>query len=712
MNTATLPLPLSGAVPPRSATPLASHPPKDSFWDRYRVIILAVTLFIVIDLGVLVLNFYTSFQIAEDATSVNLAGRQRMLSQRMTKALLTLELQQRDGLNSQAAQQELQKAVTLFHTTLRAFEQGGTVPGGDGKAVHLPAASGEAALAALRQASTVWGPYEQALAPVLAGRASAAELVAAVTYASHNNVQLLGQMNDLTTALETNASQRATHLRLVQAAGIVLALLNFAYILYKFLSSLRRADAAILSANRENAEILTSVREGLCLVQPDMCLGQQISSSMAGLLGRPVRPGDHLIDTLRPLLFDKDLADAQDYLDLLFAPHVKESLVQSINPLATVAIKHTDARGQLQPRHLSFSFNRVMQEGNVKHLLITVQDISPRILLELQLDAERRRARKEFSALIQALQTDSAVLRSFVERAESQLLQVNDLLRSVSHTSNSLQLRKTVDHIFRLVHTLKGDATSLDMELIADLAHSFEDALQRLRDQPDISGETLLNLPLPLKDLLDKVSTLRQVTQTAPAHTRTATPAEPATPLEAQLASLARKVADSTGKQVITACLIRWPDHPHSDHLRRPVSDMAVQLVRNAVAHGIEAPEQRLARGKPAQGVVRVEVTPTPDEQGLELRVRDDGCGLDPQRLRQRLAELTWYTPEQLADLSDKQVISHIFKPGFSTSDGATEHAGRGVGLDAVQAMLAELDGHLRIQSTPGVSTQFCITLT
>jgi hypothetical protein len=73
---------------------LAKRQGPSGFSRRYRDIIIAVTLFIVIDLGVLVLNFYTSFQIGEDALGVNLAGRQRMLSQRMTKAVLTLDIEQ------------------------------------------------------------------------------------------------------------------------------------------------------------------------------------------------------------------------------------------------------------------------------------------------------------------------------------------------------------------------------------------------------------------------------------------------------------------------------------------------------------------------------------------------------------------------------------------------------------------------------------------
>jgi nitrate/nitrite-specific signal transduction histidine kinase len=267
-----------------SRRPLRMAAEDASFWQRYRVIIIAVTLFIVIDLGVLVLNFYTSFQIAEDALGVNLSGRQRMLSQRMTKALLTLDIEQRDGKDSTAALEELSKAVALFDQTFKGFQGGATVPGGDGKLVFLKAAEGQRARSALSQAAEIWTPYQTALQPVLTQQASPAQLAAAVSFARVNNVKLLGLMNDLTTALEAHATERATHLRRVQAAGILLALLNFAYILYKFLSSLRRADQQIMAANTENQEILDSVREGLyALMLHSSCASPIMGTHFAGI---------------------------------------------------------------------------------------------------------------------------------------------------------------------------------------------------------------------------------------------------------------------------------------------------------------------------------------------------------------------------------------------------------------------------------------------
>ncbi len=677
------------------------------FSKRYRDIIIAVTLFIVIDLGVLVLNFYTSFQISEDAVGVNLSGRQRMLSQRMTKAVLTLDIEQRDGRDGAAALDELRKAVALFDTSFKGFQNGATVPGGDGKPVYLKAAEGMPALKSLEEAAEVWGAYQQALAPVLEARAAPEHMAQAVDFARANNVKLLGLMNHLTTALELNASQRATNLRRVQAAGILLALLNFAYILYKFLSSLRRADNAILAANEENAEILGSVREGLFLLQADLTLGTQISASVKNLLGHQAVPGDRLLALLQPLLYEKDLNDAREYMELLFSAHVRENLVQNINPLSSVEVNLTGARGFEERKFLSFSFNRVMDGGQVRHLLVTMQDITPRMGLEQQLDAERSRARKEFSSLVQALKADSGTLRQFVERAESQLLQVNDLLRSVSDVTGHADTRKVIDKVFRLIHSFKGEASALNLELLAGLANQFEDGLQTLRNAPEITGESLLNLPLPLENLLEKITVFRQITAAKAPSGAVVSAGDVYDPLS-HLYTLAQTVARDLGKQVKTRVVFENQASPLL--LSQPeLNSIAIQLLRNAVAHGIESPADRLAAGKPEAGTLVLQLG-VKDGGDTELRLRDDGCGLSPARIRERLLVLGWYGVEDLQELSDRQVMREIFRPGFSTS-GVNLHAGRGVGLDVVQELTQRLSGHIRLQSTPGAGTEFILTI-
>ncbi len=671
---------------------------------KYRDIIIAVALFLLFDLSVLILNFYTSFQIAEDAVGINLSGRQRMLSQRTAKALLAVEAAKVKGLPQAASLEELKFSASLFDQSLKGFQNGATVPGGNGKPVFLQAAVGPTAADILTKAQTLWTPYQAALAPVLAGNASDTELQTAVDYAKANNLKLLGLMNELTTALEAVASQRANTLRLVQTVGIALALLNFAFILFKFLRRLRMSDAEIDAVSEENREILTSVREGLFLLTPDMQLGSQLSQSAHTLFGRTLQAGQNFFEVLQPLVSERVLGEARDYIDLLFAPHVKEQLIQGINPLSEVKATVKNRLGQDTTRYLSFHFNRVQGAGKVRHLLVTVQDISQKVELEERLHKERQRSQREFSMLLKAFETDPATMRSFVERTEASLLEINDLLRSTSSVSSETQVLKAVDGAFRRIHAIKGDAVSLGLDVLASLAHQFESELQKLKDGGQATGDTLLSLPLPLEDLLTKVAAFKAISARKTSGSESANPVTPDA-FNAVLVKLASDVGRDCQKTIQASVrmgsVLDLPAHKVNQ-----IRDIAIQLVRNAVVHGVEDPAQRAALGKNATGQLQVNLAR--EETGeWQLSVRDDGAGLDAKRIRQKLIDLSWYSPEQLESFSDKQIISHIFKPGFSTASFAGQHAGRGVGLDVVQTHVHSMGARLLLSTVPNQYTEF-----
>jgi signal transduction histidine kinase len=172
------------------------------------------------------------------------------------------------------------------------------------------------------------------------------------------------------------------------------------------------------------------------------------------------------------------------------------------------------------------------------------------------------------------------------------------------------------------------------------------------------------------------------------------------------LGKLAHGVATDSGKKVL-ATVRMGSQGDLQPPARDLVREMAVQLVRNAVAHGIESPATRTASGKAPEGKVDVALTRADDE--WTLSVKDDGAGLSAARIRQRLLDLGWYTPIQLESLSERQIVGEIFKPGFSTAGSVGMHAGRGVGLDLVHANVQRLGGRMTLTSTPGKFTEFRI---
>ena len=128
-------------------------------------------------------------------------------------------------------------------------------------------------------------------------------------------------------------------------------------------------------------------------------------------------------------------------------------------------------------------------------------------------------------------------------------------------------------------------------------------------------------------------------------------------------------------------------------------------LLRNAVDHGIEPPEQRLLAGKPAEGLIRLRAS---HQAGLlVLELTDDGHGVDLDRLRQNIIERQLSPADTAAQLSEEELLTFLFLPGFSLRDTVTEVSGRGVGLDAVQHMVRQLRGAVVLEQTAGEGSRF-----
>ena len=128
-------------------------------------------------------------------------------------------------------------------------------------------------------------------------------------------------------------------------------------------------------------------------------------------------------------------------------------------------------------------------------------------------------------------------------------------------------------------------------------------------------------------------------------------------------------------------------------------------LLRNAVDHGIEAPEQRLLAGKPAEGLIRLRAS---HQAGLlVLELSDDGHGVDLERLRGTIVDRHLSTLETALHLSEEELLTFLFLPGFSLRDKVTEVSGRGVGLDAVQHMVRQLRGAVVLEQAAGQGSRF-----
>jgi two-component system chemotaxis sensor kinase CheA len=168
-----------------------------------------------------------------------------------------------------------------------------------------------------------------------------------------------------------------------------------------------------------------------------------------------------------------------------------------------------------------------------------------------------------------------------------------------------------------------------------------------------------------------------------------------------------RDLARSLSKEVQLE--LRGEDTDLDKNLVEALADPLVHLVRNAVDHGVETPDERLNYGKPRQGLVIL--TAAQEGNHIELTIEDDGRGMDPAVLRRKAVEKGLMDQDSANRLDDKEAFNLIFMPGFSTKTEISDVSGRGVGMDVVKTRISQMNGSVAIDSVRGKGSKITIKL-
>lgn len=139
------------------------------------------------------------------------------------------------------------------------------------------------------------------------------------------------------------------------------------------------------------------------------------------------------------------------------------------------------------------------------------------------------------------------------------------------------------------------------------------------------------------------------------------------------------------------------------------IGDPMVHVIRNSLDHGIETPEEREAKGKPRQGTILVAAYQ--EGNNVMIEVKDDGAGVNPEKVKNKAIERGMITPDQAASMSENELVQLVMLPGFSTADKVTDLSGRGVGTDAVKSKVESLGGEFMMFSKWGEGTRVVIRL-
>ena len=646
------------------------------------------------------------------------------------------ELQTYPGVIAQQLTALRERLETREYTGQAHAELVGTVEHFDDDIQQL-AKRGGAQSPQLKEALRTWQAYSPVLAPVVAfsgepyvdtdsgsslsesGKLYYNDVRQAQLLAKQNVGRLHRLLNGVTRSLETQTSGAAARLRALLSGGVLAALaLAFAAVYLQLTRA--KHERAAREAQEQTRDILKTVREGFFLLDADYKIGSVWSEALTRIFGRSDFAGLSFEKLLEDRVPPTTLATAVKYIKLLWGDRAHENLMKSINPLGQLETALDNGRGGKETRYLQFDFHRVVGPKGVKHVLCSVGDITSNVLLAKELQEAQENANAQVDMMVGMLHVDPLQLGSFLDTTETGLQLINAILKEPARTD--AEFRKKLGGLFRELHSIKGEASALNLMSIANRVHHLEDTVGELKKRAELSGNDFLPMVLKLDELLAHLKGVREMATRLTALKEPAAPASsgaraksPAGERQAgrigedispMLQALAEKLAKDHHKAFkLTLTGITEVPGPYI----ATVKDCVIQMLRNAAVHGIEPSDARRAQTKADVGAVRVDFHRSGD--GYELVFEDDGAGISPQALKDAAVRKNIITAEEAAAMDTRAAMALIFRPGFSTQDEVTMDAGRGVGMDVVARTVYGLGGKIGVSTNPGRFTRFKIVL-
>lgn len=677
--------------------------------------------------AVLIAGFRLATQMRTNITALQTASMLQTYPGTMTQQLNAL----RDRLESRAyekqALSDLKATVQKFNRQLDSLSTGGVVKSAE-----------------LDQALLLWHQYSPVVTPVVSftgqpyvdsdeagtslsreGRAYYAEVKRAQQVASEIQKDLQAQLAAVATQLQRASSDAAGRLRALLSAGVLAALILAVAAAY-FQVTRSRHERVAQEAQEQTRDILKTVREGFFLLDADYKIGSVWSEALTRMFSRNDFAGLGFEDLLKDLVPPATLATAMKYIKLLWGDRAHENLMKSINPLGQLEITMDNGHGGKETRYLQFDFHRVMGPKGIKHVLCSVGDITSSVLLAKELQESQENANAQLDMMLGMMHVDPLQLTSFLDTTETGLQLINAILKEPARTDG--EFRKKLNGLFRELHSIKGEASALNLMSIAHRVHALEDMVSDLKKKAELSGNDFLPMVLKLDDLLAHLRNVREMASRLTTIKEAAPAAADNQPAPRARQSSAPEQARPAGKSAedLSPTLHALAERLAKDHQKRfkltmtglnevpgpyvgTVKDCVIQMLRNSAVHGIESSEVRRAHTKDDVGVVRVDFRKSGD--GYELVFEDDGAGISPDQLKAAAVRKQLLTEEEAAAMDTRAAMALIFRPGFSTQEEVSMDAGRGVGMDVVARNVYALGGKIGVSTNPGKFTRFKIVL-
>lgn len=685
--------------------------------EKYKSLIVSIVILLSLIGVLLIFTLFAASTLERNTSLINATNKAANNGQEIIKDLFDLQNSVGEDISSphfKTVLTRLKESNEENKRLIEALQEGKDVQYVTGETVYVPKLSDDFKTE-FDEINKQW----QALSPLVEQYLKNADnlladssqnLYLASSQAKISTIVMNEEFTKLTTKVYDNAEATATTIRIIQFIGILVILGYFVAFLMVFMRRLQDADAQLEVARQQTVDILDTVTEGLFLIDKDFVISNEYSNSLENIVNQKKLGGKTLLDLLKGTVSNQDLENAKLFIEQLYNPWVVEELIQDLNPLKKVKLSRVLDNDTIETKYIDFNFLRVTKANSdeISKVFVSVVDITQAVHLQENLERERLQHNRELEMISTILTVDHHHLLSFIATTEQRIFKMNEILKS---SSSEVALHEKARQLFRETHSLKGDASALQLVAFVSAAENQEARLNALAQRPQLNGNDFLPFTVSLNELLELnrfISNLLERLRTVGGNVAQTMMAKKPAPnkWKEYFEQYAQDIAQRHNKKVELVCdgFDQVASHPNFNLFK----DIAVQLLKNAIVHGIETPSERLHQSKSEVGKVQLLIQ-SKDNGALQLIIKDDGKGIDTNRIRQKAIDLGYVTAEQASQLSTHELYAFMLKSGFSTVEKADEDAGQGVGMDIVYQLALSAKGKLDIESQPHQFTYMSI---
>ena len=508
--------------------------------------------------------------------------------------------------------------------------------------------------------------------------------------------------------------------------------------------------------------LLDNIGQGILTIGPDLTVNPQYSKVAEKFFHSSSLAGAYLPGLLLPEGKEKERSFLADWLRLAFKQTLIEwEDIEALQPIEEVQVISSGNKN----RFIHFHFHTIHSSEDLTRnkLMVILKDTSENHQLEQKLEEKTDEYKDNLQRVIEIIQLDQDMFLEFIKESKENIQQMEPKLIELKNTPSNTDL---LDELFRIIHTIKGNAGVFGLDRIAQKADQIESFFSVLQNKTitlndDILDDLFIKIDEFSSTYTESINLYERVissanldTGKARTHVRdyniftvrtrdlddlehkivlledllaqnivTSTKSAPFFEAKAFLGSLRQVRMDKLFSRLsrMTRDISLQLEKKVSLNLHGgnievdkstydKLGDPLIHLLRNALDHGIESPSERMKAGKPEEG--QIELYVSKEDTDVVISLSDDGRGLDPETVKAVAIEKGFIYPNQAAGLSDEKAINLIFAAGFSTRNRITKFSGRGVGMDVVKNLVEDqLNGSIALKNNRGYGLKVIIRI-